>query len=152
MLEKKFRKQVDEFENKIWYTPTAAPQDVNNNSVFCYFSVKDGVAENLRFKLHYLDTSWLQINHISFLINGTFYQYFPNKVNKDNGSKEFWEWIDTNVSSALMPAILALANAKVAYLKLSGETENSVNWTFTQDQLTAIRETIQLYIFMGGGV
>lgn len=150
-LEKYFTVEKDEFskDQSKWYKPKSAPKYTNRNALYCYFQVVNGKAENLRLRLQYFASDWLFINTVQFSIDGKAYEYTPSDVDRDNGSGDIWEWFDENISGGDKDLIRALANAKSAKMKLIGQSYHDVK-TISSSQISAIKNTIDMYNALGG--
>jgi len=150
-LEKYFRKEKDEFSSPVrtWYEPKTAPNYTNKNALFCYFMVEDGKASNLRFRFQYTADDWLFLKSVIFSIDDQVFNYYPSKVERDNGHGGIWEWFDESVSYQEKNILSALQNCKSAKMKLEGskyyDTKN-----ISKEQIKAIQQTIELYKALGG--
>ena len=152
-LEKLFRIKEDEFSNnnKKWYTPRTAPLYANANGIYCYFQTEFGIPSNFRFRIQYYNDDWLFFNRVQFAIDGKAYEYVPVDTETDVGDGgHVWEWFDEAVSTSDKELINALANAKNAKMKLIGRQYHDTK-IISQSQLSAIRNTLELYNAMGGG-
>lgn len=151
-LEKSFRIKVDEFSNnnKKWYTPKTAPLYANANGIYCYFQTEFGIPSNFRFRIQYHNDDWLFFNRVQFAIDGKAYEYVPAGTETDVGDGGYvLEWFDEAVSTSDYELIKALANAKSAKMKLIGRQYHDTK-IISQSQLSAIRNTLELYNAMGG--
>ncbi len=149
-LKRYFRVKKDEFssDNVSWYTPKSAPYYTNRNGVYCYFQTKNGVAENLRFRIQYYADNWLFFNEVKFSIDGEAYGYTPRNVERDNGDGKIWEWFDD--SAYLGGSVVnALSDAKSAKMKLVGRQYYEIK-RISKQQLIDINRTVELYKAMGG--
>lgn len=150
-LSKYFRQKKDEFAkgNTIWYEPKSAPQYANRNGIYCYFQTVDGIPQNLRFKFQYYADEWLFFSRLQFAVDGNAFEYIPNNTETDNADGKIWEWFDQPITEADKELITALANAKSAKVKLIGrqyyDTKN-----LSKEQITSIKQTIDLYTALGG--
>ena len=151
-LIKDFRQKKDEYsnDNKIWYHPKSSPLYTNDNGIYCYFCTENGVAENLRFRLQYYADEWLFFKSVNFSIDGKAYQYIPMSTETDSGNGGYiWEWFDESLSGPDKDLINALSNAQSAKMKLIGRQYYQEK-IVTKSQITAIRQTLELYKAMGG--
>ena len=151
-LEKFFTIKKDEFsnDNKVWYEPKSAPKYTNRNGIYCYFPTEYGKASNLRFRVQYYSDDWLFFYKIQFSIDGKAYEYRPIDVERDCGNSGYiWEWFDEGIGSSDKELIYALANAKSAKMKFIGKQYYNVK-TITQEQILAIKRTLELYNALGG--
>src|ERR1035437_713166 len=151
-LEKFFKIKSDEFsnDNKKWYKPKSSPNYTNANGIYCYFQTENGMPSNLRFRLQYYSDDWLFFKQVQFSIDGKAFEYIPLNTETDSGNGGYiWEWFDESVSESDKELINALANAKSAKMKLIGrqyyDTKN-----ITQEQISSIKRTLELYQAMGG--
>lgn len=151
MLIKNFNISKDEFssDNLIWYTPKSAPKFINQNAIYCYFSTKNGRPKALIFKIQYYAEDWLFFEKIQFAIDEQAYEYIPSKTERDNGGGYIWEWSEEAVTESDKELINALANAKQAKMKFIGHQYAKVR-NITKNQIDAIRQTVDLFIAMGG--
>ena len=151
-LQKYFRKKHDEFskDNKTWYEPKSAPSYTNQNGMYCYFQVENGMPSNLRLRMQYYSDDWLFINKIQFSIDGKAYEYIPSKMETDSGDGgNIWEWFDENLTASDRELIYALANAKTAKMKLLGRQYFDIK-KITNDQILNIKRSLEYYNAMGG--
>lgn len=151
-LEKYFRVKSDEFsnENKKWYEPKNAPQYTNRNGIYCYFMTENGIPSNLRFRVQYYADEWLFFKKIQFSIDGKAFDYTPDRTETDSGNGGYiWEWFDQSLTATDKELVYALANAKSAKMKFIGRQYYNVK-TISQDQISSIKRTIELYNAMGG--
>lgn len=150
-LAKYFRTKKDEFDPNgvVWYKPKSSPIYINANGIYLYFQKQGNVAENLRFQLQYFADDWLFFNHVQFLVDSQAYTFYPTRVETDHGDGYIWEWFDSPVLSSDWPLIKALANAKTAKMKLVGRQYHKVK-TVTPAQITAMKQTLELFEAMGG--
>ena len=151
-LIKYFRQEKDEYSNnhKIWYQPKSAPQYTNANGIYCYFNTENGVPGSLRFRLQYYADDWLFFSSVRFSIDGNAYEYIPMKTETDNGDGGYiWEWFDEALSDTDKELIYALSNAKNAKMKLNGRQYYKEKG-ISQQQISSIKKTLDLYKAMGG--
>ncbi len=151
-LEKSFRVKSDEFsnDNKKWYKPRSSPTYTNANGLYCYFQTENGMPSNLRFRLQYYSDEWLFFSRVQFSIDGKAYEYIPMDTETDSGDGGYiWEWFDESVSASDKELINALANAKSAKMKLIGKQYYDIK-IISQEQIIAIKQTLELYNAMGG--
>lgn len=149
-LIKFFNINNDEFDTnkKTWYVPKSAPQYVNRNGIYCYFGSEANTPNNFRLKIQYTSDDWLFIERYQFSIDGKPYDFNPDKVERDNGNGDIWEWCDENTEQN-KDLIIALSNAKVAKIKFIGTQYNKVK-TISKEQILSIKKTFDLYKAMGG--
>lgn len=151
-LSKFFRTKKDEFspDQKTWIEPKSAPNFTNRNGLYCYFETRNGVANNLRFRLQYYAEDWLFFTRVQFSIDGKPYEYIPNNTETDNGDGGMiWEWFDESVTSSDKELLSALANAKTAKMKLIGRQYHEIK-SISKDQINNIKRTLDYYNALGG--
>ncbi|MBA4852958.1 SHOCT domain-containing protein [Emticicia sp. BO119] len=119
-LKKYFSIKKDEFKGTSWCIPKTAPTYRNSNAVYLYFEKKENIVGNLRFVGQYAAEDWLFIQYAQFLIDGVNYDYYPNKMETDNGGGYIWEWFDDSASSSNVAIIGALAKAKTVKIRYVG--------------------------------
>jgi len=144
-----FKKDEFDPDGVTWCTPKSAPKFTNRNGLYCYFQIKDDQPSNLRFRMQYVNDDWLFIDRIQFLIDGTAYEFKPEKVEQDNGEGGIWEWYDQGVSYLDRDLIMALSDAKVAKMKIIGSQYFDIR-PITKNQIASIKTTLELYNAMGG--
>ncbi|WP_259017117.1 hypothetical protein [Emticicia fluvialis] len=148
-----FRKRKDEFSTSgiTWYEPKSAPQFTNRNGICLYFQTEDGIPGNLRFRMQYYADDWLFISKVQFSIDGNAFEYVPTSTETDNGDGgKIWEWFDESITDSDKELINALANAKSAKMKLIGKQYYDIK-IISQEQIKAIKRTIEFYNALGGG-
>lgn len=147
-----FRVKTDKFDpdQTKWYIPLSAPRYINRNGIYCYFGVKDKVPQNFRFQIQYYADDWLFIEKYQFSIDGEAFEFYPNKVERDNGDGgHIWEWCDDKIMASDLDLIKALANAKSAKIKFVGQQYYKIK-TITGNQIRNIKRSLDLYKAMGG--
>lgn len=152
-LKNKFSTKKDDFKDVIWYEPKTAPKYTNRNGVYCYFYVKDGVADNLRFRFQYYAEDWLFIKYMTFNIDGNNYTIYPYMETDCGDGGKIWEWCDVKVGYGDVDAkfIKALANAKQVKVKMYGRQYYDVR-TLTQTQIASIKDSYNYYTALGGQI
>ncbi len=150
-LEKFFTLKKDEFSNnnKIWYMPKSAPQYTNRNGIYCYFQTENGIPNNLRFRIQYYAEDWLFFKKVQFSIDDIAFEYIPRNVETDHGSGNIWEWFDEGLTSSDKELIYALVDAKNAKMKFIGRQYHDIK-TISQQQISDIKRTLELYNALGG--
>lgn len=151
-LKKSFQIKSDEFsnDNKKWYKPKSAPVYTNANGLYCYFQTENGIPSNLRLRIQYHSDDWLFFKRVQFSIDDKAYEYIPMDTETDSGNGgRIWEWSDESVSESEKALVNALANAKRAKMKLIGRQYYDIK-TISQEQINAVKKTLELYEAMGG--
>lgn len=142
--EKKFKKEKDEFSNKVWVTPINAPKYRNQNGIFCYFLMIDEEPLIFRLVFQYYSTEWLFIRNIIFNIDGENI-VVTQDMERDCGYGGYiWEWFDASYDCD-MEFIEKLGNAKSVKLKLNGSQYYDTR-TLTSKQIQSIKDTYEYYI------
>ncbi|MBR5803208.1 MAG: hypothetical protein IKY31_02535 [Bacteroidaceae bacterium] len=147
-----FKFENDKFsvDKKIWILPKNAPKYINRNGLFCYFSKTEEDVLDFRLRIQYYADEWLFIRKYNFAIDGTSYEYIPDRVDTDNGEGKIWEWIDVSVTTLdLKEIIKAISTAETAQIKFVGRQYFDVK-NITKRERESINNTIQLFEAMGG--
>ena len=148
-----FRVDKDEFSknNRTIYKPKSAPEYINRNGVYCYFSTGNDEPSNLKFCVQYHAEEWLFFHTVQFSIDGKAYEYTPVKTETDHGNGgHIWEWFDDGMTTTSDKELInALANAKSAKMKLVGRQYHKVK-EVTSEQILAIKRTLEFYKAKGG--
>lgn len=142
----------DEFDpnGKTWIRPKSAPKYVDMNGIYCYFMKNNNGVSNFRLQIQYYADDWLFIRKYQFSIDGKAYEFIPMKVERDNGyGGKIWEWCDEAVTDNDVNFVKALAKAKSAKIKFIGDQYYNIK-TIKTKELQSIKNTIDLYIAMGG--
>jgi hypothetical protein len=151
-LNKNFKIKKDEFSNndKKWYIPKTAPQYTDMNGIYCYFQTEKGVPSNFRLRIQYFANDWLFFKKIQFSIDGKAFEFIPDDTETDSGNGGYiWEWCDQMITGDDKNIIHALSNAKNAKMKLIGRQYYKIK-NITQQQISSIKQTIDLYNALGG--
>lgn len=145
-----FTVKKDEFDpqGKTWIIPKNAPKYVNQNGMFCYFMKIGDDVSNFRFQIQYYADDWLFIRKYQFSIDGVAYEFIPNNVERDHDST-IWEWCDEEMIGSDAAIIKALSNAKEAKIKFVGRQYHKIK-NISKKELQSIKNTVDLYIAMGG--
>lgn len=149
MLKPYFNFRTDEFEKCTWVTPKDAPS-FTGNGFYCYFSLVNGRACNLRLKIQYSADDWLFIQSYKLLIDGDSYDYTPSKMERDN-SDFIWEWSDDQVTPHIEMLLNSLKNSKEAKIRFIGR-QYSKDKNITPKQLVSIKRTMDLFYALGGKI
>lgn len=147
-----FEVNSDEFSNTDtkWYKPKGSPKYVNANGIYCYFQTESEKPNNFRLRIQYYSDDWLFFEAVQFSIDGKAYQYTPLRTETDSGNGgHIWEWLDEQVTQTDKELIMALSNAKTAKMKLVGRQYHKIK-EISPTQINSIRQTVELYIAMGG--
>lgn len=87
-----------------------------------------------------------------FSIDGKAYEFIPQKTETDNGDGYIWEWFDEPImTSEEVSLVKALASAKNAKIKFIGRQYYDIK-QIPKSELESIKNTIDLYIAMGGEI
>lgn len=113
-----FAESTDEFQGTTWVKPKSAPKYRNQNGVYMYFALNNGVASNLRLVMQYEGSDWLFVKHVISLVNGGKYEYDIN-FERDNDSR-VWEWADVSAVNSSLSFALEVAEE----VKLDMRTRN----------------------------
>ncbi len=151
-LSKLFVFSKDEFDPKgmTWIKPKSAPKYANRNALYCYFMRDDSGVSNFRFRIQYYADDWLFFYKCQFSIDGKAYEFIPQKTETDNGDGYIWEWFDEPImTSEEVSLVKALASAKNAKIKFIGRQYYDIK-QIPKSELESIKNTIDLYIAMGG--
>lgn len=150
-----FNFKKDEFDPRgvTWIKPKSAPAYTNMNGIYCYFMMDDNGVSNFRLKIQYHSDDWLFIRKYQFSIDGKAYEFTPNDVERDNGNGgRIWEWCDESIRYGDdIEMLKALSIAKKAKIKFIGNQYHNIR-TITQKEIKSIKNTIDLYIAMGGNL
>ena len=147
-----FNEKKDEFQDNAWVEPKTAPAYRNRNGVFCYFALKNGVAENFRFVFQYYADDWLFIRNMVFNIDGENTTIVPEMDTDCGNGGMIWEWCDESVGkygSLNENFIKKLANAKSVKVKMNGSQYYDTK-TLSAAQIKSIKDTYEYYIALGG--
>lgn len=145
-----FTIKKDEFDpqGKTWIIPKNAPKYVNRNGMYCYFMKLGDNVSNFRFQIQYYADDWLFIQKYQFSIDGVAYEFIPNNVERDHDST-IWEWCDEEMIGSDAAIIKALSKAKEAKIKFVGRQYHKIR-NISKKELQSIKNTVDLYIAMGG--
>ena len=144
-----FTVKKDEFESIEWIKPKSAPNYTNYDALYCYFAINEGIPNNFRFVLQYVDDDWLFIENAKFSIDGQVFNYYPNEVKRDNDGGEIWEWWDQQITNSDLPLLQAISNCKSAKIKLNGSQYYKVV-NITDKQKLNIKRSLDYYESLGG--
>ena len=153
-LKSNFRIKKDEFDKDatIWYIPKSAPSFVNENAFYCYFGITDGKVTPLHLISQYYADDWLFIKEYKFSIDDKSYSYIPYRIKTDNGDGGMiWEWSDEIADNNINNILKAIINSKNAKIKFEGKDYYKIK-NITSAQIKSIKETIQLFISLGGKI
>lgn len=145
-----FNFDVDEFEKCTWVKPKDSPKSITENGIYCYFSLVNGKACNLRFKIQYRADDWLFIRSYKILIDGDSYDYNPNKIERDH-CDFIWEWSDAQVTPYSEMLLNSLKHSKAAKIRFVGRQYNQ-DRNITPKQLVSIKRTMDLFYSLGGKI
>lgn len=136
-------KKKDEFEEVTWYYDQSSPKFTNANAIECYIG-KDATKVFLRFRVQYLSDDWLFIDNAIFNIDGENFDYIPDKVERDNGGGDIWEWFDEPGEGQALLILSKLANARSAKVKFNGHQYYNIR-QISSRQRQAIKHVLQVY-------
>lgn len=149
-----FSFKKDEFDPRevTWIKHKSSPKYVDQNGIYCYFMKDVYGVSNLRIQIQYYADDWLFIKKYQFSIDGQAFEFIPQNVERDSGNGgHIWEWCDEYISTYNTELIKSLANAKTAKIKFIGNQYHKIK-TISQKEILRIKETIDLYIAMGGSL
>lgn len=149
-LKHNFNEESDEFKGVTWIKPKSAPKYIDQNGIYTYFSVKDGVPENFRFVIQYAADEWLFIRNYTFLIDGKVYKFSSPEMKTDNNSR-IWEWSDTKVENdpELLIILGAMLNASEVKIRFNGRHYHK-DKTLSQKDIKSVVEPFEYYKALGG--
>lgn len=148
-LKRYFDEKEDEFSDHKWIEPKNRPKYTNQNGYFMYFSVKNGVASNPRFRIQYVADNWLFIQHMIFNIDGENITFTPQKMETDCGyGGIIWEWCDEYAIN-LEPLIQKIAYAKSVKIKMVGRQYHAIK-TMSSKQIQYFKYSYEYYKALGG--
>lgn len=140
----------DDFGEFYWYEHSNFPAYINSKSyVYVYFSVKDGVAYNLRIKNVYTADDWLFIQAYTVKTDNEVYTIYKDyfDVKRDYASDGIWEWYDEPVEGKTKKMLLDMATSDVTMIRYGGENYHR-DRTLNQEEKDSILEMIELYTLM----
>ncbi|MDR0511196.1 MAG: hypothetical protein LBH06_08915 [Rikenellaceae bacterium] len=147
-----FKKNKDEFSSDglTWYKHINSPKYHSSRSgIYCYFGIRNNKPMYLRLVVQYCSEDWLFFKKIRFSIDDMAFEYIPDEVEHDNNST-IWEWCDNALirdNDKLL--IRTLSNAKDAKMKFIGSKYYDIK-IISKADITAIRQTIEMYEALGG--
>jgi len=147
-----FNTKKDEFDpsGKEWYEPKSAPKYTNENGIYLYFQVNDGVPSNLRLRIQYHSDDWLFFKKVQFSLDGVAYEYVPRDTQTDSGNGgRIWEWSDDSMNQSNTELLDALSNSKASKMKLVGRQYYDIK-TLTKSQKRDLKRSLDLFKAMGG--
>ena len=132
--------------------PKDVKMEVTNNDFFFYFDVEDGKPQPLRFHAQYYADAPLQIEGISFVVNGFKYDFTLANLPKTGkiGSRFYWETLDEELKVADKDLVYALAHATWARAMFIGGIGFNHVYRFSEDQIKDFYAVYALYLKMGG--
>ncbi|MBO7598329.1 MAG: hypothetical protein J6T70_14925 [Bacteroidales bacterium] len=149
-----FDEQKDEFDSNggYWIMPKDRPKYTNRNGVYCYFYMnKNGKPSNMRFKFQYCGDDWLFIQSLQIKVNDNVLNYIPQKVDRDNGGGDVWEWFDEGKTqnASVSGIVFNIAIANKVKIRINGQ-QYYKDITLTSKQIKSIKNTVDYYRALGG--
>ena len=144
-----FNFRFDDFDKCTWVTPKDAP-GLSDNGFYCYFSLVNGRACNLRLKIQYSASDWLFVQSFKLLIDDDSFGYDPGNIERDH-STFVWEWSDapvTSYSNMLLNSLVLSKKAKIRFIGKQYHKDKDI----TPKQLTSIKRTMDLFYALGGKI
>jgi hypothetical protein len=116
----KMKKEIDEVEGITWYRAKTAPDTLSSNSLHFYFGQKGGSVW-ARFKLQYTGDDWLFFNDLVANCDGTKFNFTFKPETEVGYAGRVHEWVDVPMTIEYLGFLRAVADAKVATIRLSGK-------------------------------
>jgi hypothetical protein len=141
-----------EDEGITYYRDDSSPTNTDTNALFLYFHKKDKIdrAADLRLKVQYQSTKWINISMIEFDVDGKGYQYTPKEIQKGSESnRRYWEWTDETVNRGIYKFVKAVADSEKTAMKLHGKDGQETREILPIEK-EAIRNTLKAYEALGG--
>lgn len=137
--------EKDEFKGTTFYTDKSNTRF--RNSVYIYIGHSYG-EPFLRFKTEFTADSWLFVRNITFLVDGRKFEFFPEKVERDNDT-DIYEWTDDLVDENTHEIIAAILNGKQVKMRYNGD-QYYHDRVVSQKEITAMRRVASAYFALGG--
>ncbi|WP_445722144.1 hypothetical protein [Flavobacterium sp.] len=150
---KSLRKKTDKLEGISWYQDKTSPYYINKNGFYLYITSSGYSYPSLRLKIQYKDDRWLFIRKYQIFVDGIKYSIEPeyNKIQRDNGDGDIWEWLDTSVGKDEFAVLTAIKNGKdikIRYISDKYHKDKSI----TVVEKKAIINMLNVYSKIGGEI
>lgn len=143
----RIRLNEDEFSDKTFIYPRSAPQYVNYNAFYLYYSKGESWISRPRLKFQFQDDDWLFIQNIVVSINGERnYTISPLDVDRDHSGGNIWEWFDIPVisNSEEESMLIDIQNATSVKIKINGSQYYKVK-SLSQRQIRDLKMMFELW-------
>ena len=134
----RLQKNVDSFNDTVWYKSRLSPNYVNSNGFYLYFGVIGSTKLPLRLKLQYYDDDWLFIEGAKINIDGIIFDLPHREWERDNDSM-IWEWSDEPLNDRQL--IEAIIKSRNAVIRFEG-TQYYGTRTLSSTQKKALQEVL----------
>lgn len=146
----KMRSKYDEFNNITWYNDKSTPTSNASKNFGLYFGKSGNSKPVLRLKIRYTSDDWLFIEKYIIKTDNQTHTIIPeDRVERDHGYGEIWEWYDVPVDRQIYNIIKDLLASKSVKLRYSGEQYHS-DRVITLKEINAIKNVLNAYQAMGG--
>ncbi|MBO4870620.1 MAG: hypothetical protein J5565_01390 [Muribaculaceae bacterium] len=132
------------------FMPRNVTMQNTDNAFFLYFDERS-VPDPLRLRVQYCADDPLRFSRIDFVIDGFEYSYTPVQTKRGKiSARLYWEMSDEPVKQADKDLIYALTHCNWAEMLLIGADGINHRKELNEDQLKALKATLQLYLLHGG--
>jgi hypothetical protein len=145
--------KTDNLEGITWYQDKSSPRNINKNGFYLYIACRDYNYPSLRLKIQYADDDWLFINKYQIYADGVKYLIEPknDKIKRDNGGGDIWEWLDISVGEVELDILTAVANANNVNIRYVGEKYYE-DKTLSVNEKKALKNILDIYTKIGGEI
>lgn len=130
------------------------PRDVsmkNTDNAFYFYFDERSTPDPLRLRLQYCADDPLRFSRIDFVIDGFEYSYTPTEPKRGKiSARLYWELSDDALKERDKDLVYALTHCRWAEMLLIGADGINHRKELSEDQLKALKATLQLYLLHGG--
>jgi hypothetical protein len=138
------RLEIEDFtKEKLYYHPSDPTRVSAGSRISLLLRNNFKGYVNLKMRTIYVADSWLWVNRVSVLVDGTSYQLTRGEFTRDNNQK-IWEWISETPTVGQILLLEKIANGKKVTVRYHGEDFYD-DRNLTRKQKTAIREILSIY-------
>ena len=140
------RIQRDKVEGVTWYKPSTYPYYADSRSYVLPYIGQRGSNTWLRLAFHYTGNDWLFFEKIIITVDGKkftkTYDYFD--VERDNGGRRVWEWVDISPSNSDIEMLKKIVDSKETIVRFKGDNYH-YDFTIGRADKTAINQVLIAY-------